>query len=283
MLPPHDWPLRAHSISLEAGGLDWHVQRLGDGPGILCLHGTGASAHSFAGLASALADSFELVIPDLPGQGWTTPLPANQCHLDGFSSVLSRLIADLDFKPQVIIGHSAGAAIAVHGALRHQFTPDSIVSINGAFLPFGHVAAPVFSTAARWLSRSKVMAWITAAHGLFERPIRHLLIETGSTPTRQMIDCYQTLLRNPDHITGTLQMMAGWQLETLKRELPRLRTPLHLITCSNDQTVSPWQSQRLSELVHNSQLHEIPSLGHLGHEEKPVQFAALIRDLISLR
>ena len=283
MLPPEDWPLRSYSQSLRADGLDWHLQRLGKGPKILCLHGTGASAHSFAGIARLLAKDCELAIPDLPGHGWTSPLADDNCHIDGFASALSALMSEVDFEPSVIIGHSAGAAIAVHGVLADHFNPSLVISINGAFLPFGHVAAPVFSTAARWLSRFRLMAWITAAHGLFERPVRNLLSETGSTPTPLMIQCYQALLRNPQHITGTLQMMAGWQLERLKQELPGIHTPLHLIACTNDHTVPPWQSQRLAELVYRSELHEIPDLGHLGHEEQPERFAALIRRILAMR
>lgn len=250
---------------------------------MLCLHGTGASAHSFAGVATALAEDFELLIPDLPGQGWTSPLSNKDCHIDGFAAALNSLLEKSDFEPSVIVGHSAGAAIAVHGVLRGHFTPDAVIGINGAFLPFGNIAAPVFSTAARWLARSKLMAWITAAHGLFERPVRNLLSETGSTPTLQMIHCYQTLLRNPAHITGTLQMMAGWQLDAIRREVPGIATPLHLITCTNDRTVSPWQSQRLAELVYRSELHELDGLGHLGHEEAPERFARLIRHIITTR
>lgn len=281
MLPPDDWPLRSYSLREHAASIDWHVQRLGTGPTILCLHGTGASSHSFAGLAGALADRYEFVIPDLPGHGWTTAPADNECNLDAFAVKLAALLASLDIQPSIIIGHSAGAAIAAHGAIHGRFTPTTLISINGAFLPFGSVAAPVFSTAAKWLARSKLMAWVTAAHGLFERPVRNLLVETGSTPTPAMIHCYQTLLRNPEHITGTLRMMAGWNLDALKRELPRLQTPIHLVACGNDRTVAPWQSQRLAEMVRQSQLHDIPDLGHLGHEEQPGRIAQLIDHILS--
>jgi len=37
-----DWPNRAFSRFIEAGGLRWHVQVMGQGPVALLLHGTGA-------------------------------------------------------------------------------------------------------------------------------------------------------------------------------------------------------------------------------------------------
>ncbi len=46
-----DWPNRQASALIEAHGLRWHVQSMGEGPGLLLLHGTGASTHSWRGLA----------------------------------------------------------------------------------------------------------------------------------------------------------------------------------------------------------------------------------------
>ena len=50
-----DWPNRAAQPLRLAGGLDWHVQEMGEGPGLLLLHGTGAATHSFRDLAPLLA------------------------------------------------------------------------------------------------------------------------------------------------------------------------------------------------------------------------------------
>jgi len=50
-----DWPNRAASRKLRAGGVDWHVQILGRGPTLLLLHGTGASTHSWRDVAPLLA------------------------------------------------------------------------------------------------------------------------------------------------------------------------------------------------------------------------------------
>ncbi len=94
-----------------------------------------------------------------------------------------------------------------------------------------------------------------------------------------MIRAYQLLMRRPAHIRGTLQMMAAWDLKPLKSQLSALRTPIELVVCANDKTVSPWQSQRLAELVVNSTLTEIPGLGHLGHEEQPHRFVDIFSRL----
>ena len=47
-----DWPHRDASRFIVAAGLRWHVQRIGAGPTLLLLHGTGAATHILAGLGN---------------------------------------------------------------------------------------------------------------------------------------------------------------------------------------------------------------------------------------
>jgi magnesium chelatase accessory protein len=274
---PKFWPNSEYSRFIKVDDIDWHVQIRGTGPALLMIHGTGASTHSWAALADKLANQFTLVMPDLPGQGFTSPLPPEDVCIEGYARGLQSLLSALEIDPKLLVGHSAGAVIATHLALHQQFSPAAIVSLNGAFLPFGSAAAPVFNRLAQWLSKSRLLAYITAAHGMFNRPIRNMLVETGSSPSAQMLQCYRELMSRPDHVTGTLKMMAGWDLADQRQVLPSLRTPLHLVVCTNDRTVSPWQSERLSEFVTCSKLYRVPDLGHLGHEEDPTPFADIIR------
>src|SRR3954465_15975067 len=81
-----DWPHREASRFIEAAGLRWHVQIMGQGPAALLLHGTGASTHSFLDLAPLLARRFTVVMPDLPGHGFTaTPATSTGFTLLGVS------------------------------------------------------------------------------------------------------------------------------------------------------------------------------------------------------
>ncbi|MDU3043759.1 MAG: alpha/beta hydrolase, partial [Bradyrhizobium sp.] len=50
-----DWPNRAASRFVDAAGLRWHVQMMGEGPVALLAHGTGAATHSWRDLAPLLA------------------------------------------------------------------------------------------------------------------------------------------------------------------------------------------------------------------------------------
>jgi len=274
-----DWPNREASRFVTAGGLRWHVQRLGQGPTLLLLHGTGASTHSWRDLAPRLAARFTVVAPDLPGHGFTAPAPPGQATLPGMARALAALLQALDLAPQCAVGHSAGAAILARAALDGLIHPRLLVSLNGALLPLLGLPGRFFSPAARLLAAApftpRLFAWRAEGKGAVER----LVNGTGSLLDARGIELYRRLVRRPEHVAGALQMMAHWDLAPLERDLPRLETTLALVVGSNDLTVPPVHAQRVKRLVPGATVITLPGLGHLAHEERPDDVAGLIARL----
>jgi magnesium chelatase accessory protein len=271
-----DWPNRAASRYLDAGGLRWHVQTLGDeGPDLLLLHGTGAATHSWAGLAPLLAQRFRVIAPDLPGHGYSG-YSAQARSLPGMATALGALLAELDVAPALIVGHSAGAAVAVRLTLDGLAAPAAIVSLNGALLPLPGMMGRLFPGAARVLDRVPALPRLLA-YSARQRPMMARFIEqTGSASTNIGVEFYADLSRSPKHIRGVLGMMAAWDLEALEADLDQLQPPLHLVACKNDRAVPPAQARSLVGRIPGAILHPLPGFGHLGHEEEPDFFAALI-------
>ncbi len=280
-----DWPNRAASHFIEAGGLRWHVQRFGatEAPAILLLHGTGAATHSWRDLAPGLAGSFSILAPDLPGHGFTAMPAPRAMSMPGMARAIAALLKASDFSPSIIVGHSAGAAIAARMQLEGLVTPKALISLNGAFLPLGGLAGKLFSPAAQLLAGIAFAPQLLARLAGDQTAIDRLLASTGSTIDRAGRQGYMRLVRNPGHIAGALAMMANWDLDALARDLPRLETRLLLIAGANDRTIPPAQADRVSRLVRGARLDLLPGLGHLAHEEDPVQVAdriiAFARDL----
>ena len=69
-----DWPNRQYSRFVEAAGMRWHVQVMGQGPALLLLHGTGAATHSWRDVMPKLAGHYTVVAIDLPGHAFTQRL-----------------------------------------------------------------------------------------------------------------------------------------------------------------------------------------------------------------
>jgi magnesium chelatase accessory protein len=273
-----DWPLRDSSRFVEAGGLRWHVQILGEGPTLLLVHGTGASTHSWRDLAPRLARRFRVVAPDLPGHGFSDALPPRLLSLPGMARALGALSRALGPSPQIVAGHSAGAALLARMCIDGAISPRLLVSLNGAWLPFPGIAGQLFPSMAKLLFLNpltpRVFAWSADRHAA-----SRLLRGTGSTLDARGIDLYARLFANRFHVAGALGMMANWDLAALKRDWPRLTTPVALVAASGDTTVRPRDAEAVAKGLPNATIHRLAGAGHLAHEEKPERVAELIEAL----
>lgn len=267
--PREDWPHHAASRFLHAGGLRWHVQIMGEGPPVLLLHGTGASTHSWRGIMPLLARHYTVIAPDLPGQGFSGEAPAEALSMEGMARAVGALMQALQAEPRLIIGHSAGAAIAARMCLDGLVAPTRLVAINGALLPLGGWAGQVFSPLARLMVRLPGMPRLFAWRAADPVVVRRLLDATGSHLDEEGIALYARLFRRPEHVAGTLGMMAAWDLHALRRDLPRLKTPLLLVIGQQDKTIRPTEARRLARILPQAEIRALPGLGHLAHEEAP--------------
>ncbi|MDO6416204.1 alpha/beta fold hydrolase [Sphingomonas sp. BIUV-7] len=273
------WPNRAHSRFVDAGNLRWHVQAMGpeNAPVALLLHGTGAATHSWRGLAPLLASGLRVIALDLPGHGFTSGRPPSGLSMAAMARAVSALLKAFRVDPAVIVGHSAGAAIAIRMALDGYATPRAIVGLDAALMPFPGLAATLFPTLARLLFVNPfaphIFARIARTNG---ETARFLARSTGSRIDPAGVGYYETLLGNSAHCAGALAMMADWDLPALKRDLPRLNTPLLLIHGDADAAIPLSNAREAVTLIDGARLVALPGLGHLAHEEKPDEIAAII-------
>lgn len=271
------WPHRDHSRFVAAAGFDWHVQSFGDGPTILLIHGAGAATHSYAALAPILAERFRVIAFDLPGHGFTQTPPLRSLRLPQMAEQVGALLAALDVRPDAVVGHSAGAAIAVRMALSGYCRPQAIVTLNGAFKPFDGPAAHLFPAAARMLVLNPIAIRMLSAGASDPGRVRRMLEGTGSRVDPETLDRYTALFSASGHASAVLTMMAQWDLESLIDEIGDLRTDLTLIVGENDTAVPPRVSKAVQGRLPSSRYLALPGLGHLAHEEDPAQIAALIQ------
>lgn len=274
-----DWPLREHSRFIDAGGLRWHVQSLGDGPVLLLLHGTGASSHSWRTLAPLLAPHWRVLIPDLPGHAFTDALPARQRSLPGMSAALAALLRAMQAEPRVVLGHSAGAALMLRWALDgppEAAGSQTLIGLNAALLPFDGWAGLFYAPLARLLALNPLVPWFTARQARDSTAVQRLIDSTGSTLDAAGAQWYARLMRSPAHIAGVLAMMADWDLAALQRRLQGWPHPVHLLVGERDRAVPPEQAERLARRWPGAVLHRLAGLGHLAHEEAPRRVADLL-------
>lgn len=271
-----DWPNRELSRFIEAGGIRWHYQEAGQGPVLLLLHGTGASTHSWQTLIAPLAEHFTVIVPDLPGHGFTTAPPEPQFSLPEMSRLTGELLAALDRSPALVVGHSAGAAILARMMIDGLIAPQALISLNGAFLGRGGLAFQLFAPIVRVIVTTDLAARVFAWRASDRDVVEKTLAGTGSQLLPEQLDWYARLFAFPGHTGATLMMMAKWHLETLERDLPQLDRPVVLVAGSEDGFVSPSEADQVEALLPQARVEVLPGLGHLAHEEQPELLVDLI-------
>ncbi|MCP9221149.1 alpha/beta fold hydrolase [Erythrobacter sp. LQ02-29] len=275
------WPNREASTFVRAGSHRWHVQRGGSGPNMLLLHGTGAATHSWGPIWPLLAERFTLLAPDLPGHGFTSPRASGILSLPYVSRAVADLLREEDFAPHYVLGHSAGAAIALRMALDGLIAPERIVALAGAILPMGGAARHLFPAAAKLLFLNplvpSLMAWRARSTGAVDR----MLAQTGSRIDARQRDLYASLFRHSSHVDAALALMANWDLEALARDLPQLETPLTLLVPEGDGFVPPAQQREVAKVVEGAEVRALPGLGHLAHEEDAEAVARAIEGAVA--
>jgi magnesium chelatase accessory protein len=275
-----DWPNSDHSEFIQTQHIKWHVQRWGTSSKkkttILLLHGTGASTHSWRDLAPLLAKQYKVISLDLPGHAFTSKPARRWMTLDGMATSIAELLKVCDAQPDYIVGHSAGAAIAIKMALLNLASPKKIFSFNGALLPMESLSGQLFSPIAKLLVLNPFVPRLFSWRANDPAMVTELLKGTGSKIDDKGNALYAKLIQNHKHAAGALAMMASWDLDTLKRDLPQLKTPLLLVVADNDKTIHPSTAQRVKLLLPQSEIFMMKSLGHLAHEEAPDQAQAII-------
>jgi magnesium chelatase accessory protein len=281
---PSDWPHRSASRRIDVGAQRWHVQVFG-APGpqadVVLLHGAGASAHSWRDIAPALAGAGRVIVPDLPGHGWTgRPIAAQGLSLPGMSALTGDLLRVLGVQRPVLVGHSAGAAVAARMALDGQAEAALVIGLNGAWLPPAGQGRWFYEPLARVLALNPLVPHLVAWSARRRSPVERLVASTGSRLDARGLELYARLVQRSGHVAAVMAMMAAWDLRPLLRDLPRLSAPLHLLVADGDLTVPPQASAAARRCLPQAGWQTLHGLGHLAHEEAPTVVLESLRVLL---
>lgn len=273
------WPLHHLSRRIDQRTHRWHVQESGEGKTLLLLHGAGASTHSWRDVIPLLAQSYHVIAVDLPGQGFTRVSRKTRCGLPAMTEDIAALCVSQNWTPHAVIGHSAGAAIALNIAARLP-APDgrlpAIVGINAALGRFEGIAGWLFPLLAKVLALNPLTSYAFAAGRSNPSRARRLIEGTGSTLTDDGIELYARLISDRNHVEGTLQMMAQWNVDSLLDDLGEIQSPCLFVVGEKDRAVKPVISERAAAAMPHARITRMPSAGHMAHEEKPQEITDII-------
>jgi pimeloyl-ACP methyl ester carboxylesterase len=109
--------------SLNVPGADLYYRCAGSGPPLLLIHGSAASADTYAPLADALASQYRVITYDRRGHARSRPAcraggPGEPVDVARHAEDARQLLSQLAAEPAHVFGSSAGAVIALDLAAR---------------------------------------------------------------------------------------------------------------------------------------------------------------------
>lgn len=275
---PHgqDWPYSTAGRYAEAGGVRWHLVRLGSGPPVVLLHGSASSTHAWAGVVARLESRFSFLIPDLPGHGHSRWLGSPRFGVTAWAQALGALVRAENVEPALVVGHSAGAVLAIRAIEGGQLKARGLLGVNPALGSRDSFMPPSVASILTRLASNRLAA--RGGAGLFRAfPFARLLLgSTGSKVDPATVARYEHLLSDPDRVRGVLALMAGWDPVGAGTAAGELGIPVRYLAGERDRWVPVRVVRRHASGVPVTVLR---NRGHLLPEEDPGAVAMALEEL----
>lgn len=260
--------LRRHNVRLTGSGK----------PTLLFCNGFNCGQSVWRLLAPGLAEHYQLVFFDQVGAGKSDrSLCKNSRYnsLAGFVQDVLEICQTLQLRNIVVVGHSAGALIAMLAAIQapELFAKTVLLGASPRYLNtldyYGGFEVKDLSDMLQEM-RVNYQAWAntfaTMMIGQFH----------ASTLSHELVDC----ATQADQETARRMIQLVF-LGDYRAELPRLRQPTLLLQCTDDPAVPEEVSHYLLQHLPQAVLVNLPVSGHCPHLTAPLEVRAAIRQFVS--
>ena len=115
---------------IEADGYRLHYLKSGSGKPLVLLHGAGGNMRDFTFEEYAeLSNSWEVILLDRPGYGYSDAIGRGQLSLEDEAAILAKALEKLGIKKADFVGYSYGGGVTTRLALDHPELVDRMVLI----------------------------------------------------------------------------------------------------------------------------------------------------------
>jgi 3-oxoadipate enol-lactonase len=244
--------------------LTLRCDRMGSGEPLVLIHGLGERKEAWV-CQYALANSYDLIIPDLPGHGQSTP--AEEVSIEAFARDTLELLDVLGVESAHICGLSMGGVVAQE---MYRMAPDrcrSLILVNTFFCVPQLMRAPLYQL---WTWRAN-----------FLPPEWRMSLAAATC----LVDWKSETLERFQH---AMELNASTYRQTLEaclqvdntELLPQIKVPTLILASDYDLLTPLWGQVMMHYLIPSSQMVILHCAGHMAKLEQPDEFNGKILEFL---
>ena len=266
-------------------GTGLHCEMYGKGDPVLCIHGLGASTHSFREFKEPLSREHKLILLDLRGFG-ASPKPKDK-HDSIFehADLIQQFIEEHDLKNLTLIGNSFGGALSLlvslrlceakSGRLKRLILIDS--GGYNLYLPthLKLLRTPIIGWLMIHLLPPKIAAFTVLKDSYYN--IRKI--------TREQIDAYARPIADTGGrhaLLETSKQIIPPNIDELIKMYPKISVPTLIIWGRQDKVIPLVIGKMLDAAIPDSRLIIIDHSAHVPQEETPEAVVPLVLDFLGM-
>lgn len=268
---------KAHETQVHGTSIAWG--EMGEGPPLVLLHGIFDSHRTWRRVAPHLAKNYRVLMPDLPGNGYSGR-PDAPYTLTWNAQVVAEWMEAIGVEKAQVCGHSYGGGIAQWMILEQREKIDRLallsagglgrqVAVGMRFAAFPFFGRKITPYALRY-GLPRMLKYISRILGHMEPEEQEKFIEMSRIPGTDM--AFQRTLEGVINIFG--QYMQTAQRSDEVEEMP----PVALFWGKKDPIIPIRHGRDTVAQSDNITLTTYESCGHYPHLEIPERFS---RDLMN--
>lgn len=260
-----------------------HCETYGSGDPVLCLHGLGASTHSWRELIEPLSKEYKLFLIDFKGHG-ASPKPEDKHYaILEHAELIYEFIQEQDLRNLTLIGNSFGGAISLLVALRlcedNSGRLKKLILIDSAgynkLLPLHlkMMRTPLVGPLVLHLLPPKVAALFVLKNSYYDK----------NKITKEQVEAYARPIGDPGGrhaLLETSKQIIPKNIEELIGQYPKITVPTLIIWGRQDKVIPLEIGELLDAALPDSRLVVINHSGHIPQEETPEAVVPLVLDFL---
>ena len=274
--PEPGGPPRGQTADSQGLSLHYHDHQAasGNGRAVVFIHGSGPGASGYSNFklnAPVLAEAgYRVIVPDLPGFGYSTKPTDIDYTTDFFVTHLMGLLDAIGIERCALVGNSLGGAVCIRAALDHPERVEKLVLMapGGIEELDTYMAMPAMA---------RMIANFTSGalnrDGL--RRILQTLVFDPAVVTDALVDeRYAIAQTQPPAVLGRMR------IPNMEAELGGIACPVLAFWGLDDEMLSPGGGQKIVKACRPSRLIEVADCGHWVMVEHARMFNAACLDFL---